>query len=115
MQDHYQIECIYHSKGNGLDERRQWPRYKIDWAFRIEGAGESTETGKVINISARGALLRIARKLDVGTRISLSIRLPSPADAWMRFSAQVVRVEEAPTGVDIALRFDTSQPAFTDL
>lgn len=114
MQDHYHFGRIRCSKGNSLDERRHCPRYKVDWPFRIEGAGESAETGKLSNISARGALLRIARKLDVGARVSLFIMLPSPADAWMSFTGQVVRVDKGPAGVDTAIRFDTSQPGFTD-
>lgn len=112
---HYHFGLIHCQKGNSLDERRHWPRYKVDWTFRIEGAGESKETGKLSNISARGALVRIARMLDVGTRVTLFVRLPLPADAWMSFAGQVVRVEKGPRGVDTALRFDTSQPAFTDL
>jgi hypothetical protein len=98
-----------------LDERRHWPRYKVDWTVRVEGAGESPETGKLSNISARGALVRIAPTLDPGTRLSLFIRLPPPVDAWMSFTGQVVRVEKSLGEVDTALRFDTAQPIFTDL
>lgn len=112
MQDHFHSGRIDCSKGNSLVERRHWPRYKVDWTFKIEGAGESEETGELSNISARGALVRIARKFDVGTRVSLLIRLPPPADAWMSFTCQVVRVEKGPAGVDTALRFDSSQPTF---
>jgi hypothetical protein len=98
-----------------LDERRHWPRYNVDWAVRVEGAGESPETGKLSNISARGALVRIAVTLDPGTRLSLFIRLPPPVDAWMNFTGQVVRVEKGQHEVGTALRFDTPQPIFTDL
>ena len=87
----------------------------MDWTIRIEGMGESIETGKLSNVSARGALVCIARKFDVGARVTLFIRLPLPVDAWMSFSGQVVRVENGHMGVAIALRFDTSQPIFSDL
>ena len=115
MQDHYHFGRIDYSKGKGLDERRHWPRYKVDWTIRIKGAGESIETGKLSNISARGALVCISRRLDLGSRISLSIMLPPPVNAWMSFTGQVVRVEKVNMGVDIALRFDASQPIFADL
>ncbi len=98
-----------------MNERRHWLRYKVDWTFKIKGTGGSEETGKLINISARGALARVGRKFDVGAQVSLFVRLPSPADAWMSFTGQVIRVEKGPTGGDIAIRFDTSEPTFTDI
>ena len=107
------------AKVKELEERRHWPRYNVEWPIKVEGVGESAgngaETGKLNNISAKGALVSIERKFDVGARISLFVKLPSPADAWIGFSGYVVRVEKGPEGVDTALRFDTSRPIFADL
>ena len=99
----------------GLDERRGWPRYTVDWPVKVELAGESTQSGELSNIGAKGALIRIDRTLDVGTSLRVSIKLPPPLDTWISFTGQVVRVETYSTGMGMALRFDTSQPIFTNL
>lgn len=80
-----------------------------------ESAGEGAETGRLNDISARGALVRVGRKFDVGTRIRLLVKLPPPTEEWIGFFGQVVRVEKGSTGVDTALRFDMAQPMFTNL
>lgn len=101
-----------------MPERRQWPRYKIDWLIRLKGqdpsGAEFIETGLADNISANGAFGYVGRHLPLGTKLEVSIQVPHTLrENWLRYTAEIVRVESSGSGVGLALRFDTSRPAFT--
>ncbi|MFP5261376.1 MAG: PilZ domain-containing protein [Blastocatellia bacterium] len=103
------------SEGN-LPDRRRTHRYQVDWPFRVKGTDPSglgiLNTGKLSNISPRGAFGYIGRLLAVGMKVEVSIRLPLKEERWIKYSAEVVRVEQLCSQTSVALKFDTSRPAF---
>ena len=100
-----------------MTERRQWQRYSLDLPIRVEGTDQSGSafslTGRLRNISARGALGNIPCKLQVGSDIRLEIGFPFSRLVWMRFDCEVLRTETTGTGVDTALRFTSGRPLFS--
>jgi hypothetical protein len=91
-------------------------RYQVDWPFRVKGTDPSglgiLNTGVLSNISSRGAFGYIGRALAVGVRMEISIRLPLREERWIKYSAEIVRVEQAGSRIGVAFKFDTSRPAF---
>lgn len=103
------------SEGNLPDQRRMH-RYQVDWPFRVKGTDPSglgiLNTGKLRDISPRGAFGYIGRLLAVGMKIEVSIRLPLKEERWIKYSAEVIRVEHLGSQTGVALKFDTSVPVF---
>ena len=101
-----------------LSERRSLPRYSVDWPVKLTGRcsvgtryfGE----GVLENIAAKGACLYTDKSLRVGERLDVSIKLPLKRDNWLIYSAQVIRVEGGCPQARVAIRFDSSEPTFTD-
>lgn len=103
-----------------MPERRQWPRYNVDWPLTIRGKDPSgadfIESGLAQNISANGAFGYVGRDLPLGAKLEVSIRVPhTRSENWLSYTAEIVRVESGASGVGLALRFDTSRPAFTPI
>ena len=69
------------------------------------------ETGRAENISSGGALLRISKPLLSGTRLDVHIRLPMKSQ-WMKYSAEVIRIENRGPTYCAAVKFDTAKPLF---
>jgi hypothetical protein len=103
------------SEGN-LPDRRQMHRYQVDWPFRVKGTDPSglgiLNTGKLRDISTRGAFGYINRLLAVGMKIEVLIKLPLKEERWIKYSAEVIRVEQLGSQTGVALKFDTSRPSF---
>ena len=96
-------------------ERRRAKRFQVDWQVRVEGSvdgGESfVESGVLRNISSGGALVSLPKGLSEGTTVDVYIKLPLQGKKWMKYPAQVVRVERGVSAV-AAVKFDTARPDF---
>lgn len=57
--------------------------------------GEATFDGLALNVSEHGALIESARRLAIGTRVDIGVRLPGTVDD-LELVGQVVRVEASP-------------------
>jgi hypothetical protein len=99
-------------------ERRRLPRYGVNWPVKLTGRNSSGVRyygeGVLENISAGGAFLYTDKSAQVGERVDVSIKLPINQDNWLIYSAEVVRVDCACRKTGLALKFDSSRPAFTD-
>ena len=69
--------------------------------------------GVLKNISARGVYIYAKRSLRVGEALDISINLPLDGKNWLVYSAEVVRVDRASDKIGLALKFNSSKPAFT--
>jgi PilZ domain len=99
-------------------ERRKLPRHEADWQVKLTGRNAKGVRyfgeGVLKNISAGGAFLYTDRSAHVGERLDISIRLPLKSENWLVYSAEVVRVDCACPRTGVAIKFDSSWPAFTD-
>jgi len=97
-------------------ERRKARRFKAAWEVSVSGMDSSGaayhETGSLENLSSTGAFLFLTRKFEVGERVDILIKIPFKSENWMRYSAEVVRVESSPPRIGVGMRFDTARPAF---
>ena len=101
-----------------MPERRQWPRYQIDWPITIRGTDPSgarfIESGRLRNISVKGALGNIGRLLGIGSQVEVFIRFPFARPQLMKYSGEVIRTEPDPSGINVAVQFHTTRPTFLD-
>jgi hypothetical protein len=97
-----------------LVERRNGKRFQLEWNARLNGiSGEAiVESASIVNLSSRGALLKVPRSVEAGSKVDVYIQLPMKSVRWMKFSARVLRVSPQNEGLVAALRFDGSRPAF---
>ena len=97
-------------------ERRKARRFNTTWEALIQGTDPSgsifSETGSLENLSSTGAFIFLTRRFEVGERVDIRIKIPFKRDNWMRYSAEIVRVETDAPRVGVGMRFDTSRPAF---
>ena len=102
---------------NCLYDRRVAHRYRLDWEARIlaKDRAEPEPLATLRNLSSTGALVNLDTDLRLGDRVFVLIKLPFRQETWMSYSATVVRVMEETTGVNAALRFDTSRPDFKNV
>ncbi|HYP27758.1 MAG TPA: PilZ domain-containing protein [Blastocatellia bacterium] len=102
----------------GRQERRKARRFDAAWEVSITGTDPSgssfNETGTLENLSSTGAFLFLTRNFEVGERVDILIKIPFKSDNWMRYSAEIVRVEAAPPRIGVGMRFDTPRPAFVE-
>lgn len=98
-------------------ERRKARRFEVDWDVAIESQGGMSsgfdDTGRLQNLSSRGAFLYLNRPLEVGTKLQVSIRLPVVEDRWAKYWAEVIRVECSYPRIGIAMRFKRLRPHLT--
>jgi PilZ domain-containing protein len=99
-----------------MEERRMVHRYKIPVAVEVRCRSKAMEPelihGKIRDVSTAGLYLKSNQRLAVGTRIALSLTLPTNGiGAVVDCKAKVVRVEEnldAMTGLfGIAVEIDS--------
>jgi hypothetical protein len=99
-----------------VPDRRQMPRYHVDWPFRVKGTDPTglgfLNTGKLRDISVRGAFGYIGRPLAVGSKMEVVIRLPVKDETWIKYSAEIIRVEQVGSQIGVAFKFDTAKPLF---
>ena len=97
-------------------DRRKARRYKLNWPVRIRrddpDAIRVEEMSALVDLSSSGAFAYLAHYPSLGSKLSISIRLPFKKDAWMSYSGTVVRVDARTAGGGVAIRFDTSRPEF---
>ena len=100
----------------GLIERRRARRFAVGWQVRVEGndaAGQDfEEAGRLQNLSSAGALISIARSLAIGNKLDILIKMPLKKESWMKYSAEVVRVDASKPESAVAIRFFTFRPTF---
>ena len=103
---------------NSFSDRRQWPRYSLDFPVRVEGRDASGAAfsldGTLRNISARGALGNLPVDLQVGSKVRFDIAFPFNRLVWLSYEGVVVRIEQATAGVDVAVRFTNVRPSFIE-
>lgn len=97
-------------------ERRQSRRFKLSWDVVIKGADKEglgfEETGELYDLSAGGAFLYTSKPVNVGTNLDLSIKLPMQRENWMCYPAEIVRVENGPERIGVAMKFRATRPGF---
>jgi hypothetical protein len=101
-----------------LLERRKGKRFQVDWPIRVrgtDGGGISfIESGTAQNISSSGALLRLKKHLEAGTKLEVYIQLPLSQKKWMKYTAMVVRSESHSALHSAAVRFEAVKPQFAE-
>ena len=99
-----------------MHERRTSMRRSLKWKATIKGSDSSGasfgEDGLIENLSSTGAFLYLSRTVDVGTKLDLAILLPFQKETWMKYSAEVVRIENIPQKIGVGIKFDTIRPTF---
>jgi hypothetical protein len=97
-------------------ERRTSVRRSLKWQATVKGNDSSGtsfgEEGYIENLSSTGAFLYLSRAVAVGSKLDLAIRLPFEKENWMKYSAEVVRIESVTQKTGIAIKFDTIRPTF---
>ena len=97
-----------------MTERRTGKRFVVNWPIKVEGGdGERAISGegRCLNISSGGALFDLAEPVPEGTRLHVYIKLPFKKDNWMRYTAEVLRVEAGPP-CRAAVKFEGPRPSF---
>lgn len=83
----------------------------MDWPVKVEG-GDGRHAirgeGRVLNISTGGALVDLAEPVRQGMRLDVYIKLPFKKDNWMKYAAEVLRVEDG----HAAVKFEGPRPGF---
>ncbi|HKP14399.1 MAG TPA: PilZ domain-containing protein [Blastocatellia bacterium] len=100
-------------------ERRSLPRYQVNWPIKFSVTNPEGVrvfgAGALENVSASGAFIAVDKPLWLGAQIDLSIKMPLPQDAWMLYSAEVLRIQSADSGGRVAVAFSPSRPVFSDM
>ncbi len=98
------------------EERRNAQRFQVRWDVAVKGTDQAgkgfDEAGTLENLSSLGAFLYLPRRVNLGERLELQIKVPFKRNNWMKYTAEVVRIEPANARAGIALRFDSAAPVF---
>lgn len=104
------------SKTNHNEERRNARRFQVSWEVAVTGTDEAgrrfKEAGTLQDLSSLGAFLYLSKRVNPGERIELQIKTPFKRNNWMKYSAEVVRLEPETIPHGLAVRFDTAVPVF---
>ena len=105
-------------KSKHNEERRTARRFEVAWDIAVDGADQSgkrfTEAGTLQNLSSRGALFLLARRIELGASLDIEIRVPLKEKSWMKYSAKVVRVNKEAAYFGVAVNFATARPTFIE-
>jgi hypothetical protein len=97
-------------------DRRTSTRRSLHWPIQVEGKdnfGEPFhETSIIKNLSSSGAYFYLDHEVALGTSISLSIKLTVQNERWMKYTAQVIRVELGDDRIGIGVRLDPMPQKF---
>jgi PilZ domain len=108
-------ELSWHS--NQAD-RRASRRFQVGWDVtirRIDGDGKViNEIGNLYNLSSSGSYISLTRGVKVGDKLEVCIKIPVNRECWIRYSAEVVRLQRNNSGVGIGIKFDKSRPEFVE-
>ena len=100
-------------------ERRKARRFTVDWDVVLKGKDELgsglQELGSLRDLSSRGAFLSVPRRLKVGMRLELWIRMPSEPERWMIYGAEIVRIDQGLVMMGAAARFLSARPRIHSL
>ena len=103
-------------KSNRIEERRCGRRFEVGWDLAVKGKDQDgrdfDEVGRLGNLSSGGAYFYFQKRLKAGARIDLRIKVPFKNNNWMKYAAQVVRLEQSGEGVGVAVKFNTPRPVF---
>jgi hypothetical protein len=106
------------AKSSHNKERRNARRFQVSWEVAIKGADPLGRTfdefGSLENLSSRGALFFMPRRVKPGAKIELQIRVPLKKENWMKYSGEVIRVNKKSGGFGVAVMFDTVRPLFNE-
>jgi hypothetical protein len=101
---------------NSTGERRCGRRFDLGWELAVKGrdqaGGDFDEAGRLENLSSAGAYFYFQKRLKPGARIELRIRVPFKNNNWMKYAAEVVRLEHSGEVMGVAVKFDTPRPVF---
>jgi len=104
--------------GDAIHERRQAQRFRVHWEVTLRGingkANIFDEVGYLKNLSSTGALVNLARRPELGARLSIRITIPFKKRSRIGYSAIVVRAEEEGRRVHVGLVFETPRPSFVE-
>jgi hypothetical protein len=110
------LDRVSKLNGPSLADRRKWRRYDVNWPFQIEGVDRDRHVfwadGTLHDISARGSSGYCLDPPETGTRVVVSIKIPFKGDSWIRYLAEIVRLEDSPKGTLVALKFVSNRPVF---
>lgn len=105
-------------KSEHNQERRTARRFEVAWDIAVDGADQSgkrfTEAGTLQNLSSRGALFLLRRRIELGESLEVEIRVPMKEKSWMQYSAKVVRVKKHAAYFGVAVNFASARPTFIE-
>jgi|GEM_PF-1163135 len=114
----YPARSVLMGKSDHNEERRTARRFEVTWAVVIKGkdpAGERfDETGTLQNLSSRGAFFSLPKRVGLGARLEIEIRVPMKEESWMKYSAKVVRVNRQESSFGVAVSFPSARPTFIE-
>jgi hypothetical protein len=100
---------------NQDEERRNARRFQVSWDVNVRGTDQTgsgfDEAGTLQDLSSAGAFLHLPRFVNLGERLELQIKVPFRGN-WMKYVAQVVRLDQESAEAGVALKFDTSVRVF---
>lgn len=95
-------------------ERRKARRYSADWLIRIVGADKEgsdfQEVGVLKNLSSKGAFIILPKAPPQNANLEILIKLPAASDMYLKYSADVVRIESMPPKIGVAIRYNKRRP-----
>jgi hypothetical protein len=97
-----------------LIERRNGKRFAVNWPIKVEcGDGKTpiSGEGRLLNISSGGALFDLPGPVQQGMRLDVYIKLPFKKENWMKYTAEVLRVEGG-SPPRAAVKFEGARPSF---
>ena len=105
-------------KSEHSEERRVARRFEVTWAVVIKGKDQAgarfDETGTLQNLSSSGAFFFLPKRVRLGARLEVEIRVPMKEQSWMKYSAKVVRVNRQESNFGVAVSFPTARPIFIE-
>ncbi len=105
-----------HNPSKASEERRKGRRFAVGWPTRLTGIDEAGTPFEhevcLTNLSSGGAYLVFGRAVPVGARLEVAIKVPFKRERWMRYSGEVIRVDQSSSDIGVALRFDGFRPSF---
>jgi hypothetical protein len=73
-----------------------------------------TEATILQNLGSSGACFILSRCVRLGEKLELQIKMPFKKKSWMKYFAEVLRVEKKSADVAIAVTFSTARPVFIE-
>jgi hypothetical protein len=96
-------------------ERRRARRFPVNWDIAVSGHQEGTpfdEATKLENLSSGGAFFFLEKHRRPQPRLELRIKVPFKKNNWMKYQAEVVRLDVSGQATGVGVKFDTPRPIF---